>query len=60
MVARVGDDLFGPPTIQNFKALGIGARHIKMVKAFPAGWLRSSSTRAARIASSSSKEPTTG
>jgi ribokinase len=37
MVARVGDDLFGPPTIQNFKALGIGARHIKMVKGVSSG-----------------------
>jgi len=37
MVARVGDDLFGPPTIQNFKALGIGARHIKRVKGVSSG-----------------------
>ena len=31
MVARVGDDLFGPATIKNFKSLGIGARHVKTV-----------------------------
>jgi ribokinase len=37
MVARVGDDLFGPPTIKNFKALGIGARHVKMVKGVSSG-----------------------
>jgi len=37
MVARVGDDLFGPRTIQNFKALGIGARHIKRVKGVSSG-----------------------
>ncbi len=28
MVARVGDDLFGPATIQNFAASGIDARHV--------------------------------
>ena len=32
MVARVGDDLFGPASIRNFKELGIGAKHVKMVK----------------------------
>ncbi|HXV61656.1 MAG TPA: ribokinase [Vicinamibacteria bacterium] len=37
MVARVGDDLFGPPTVKNFKALGIGARHVKMVKGVSSG-----------------------
>ncbi len=37
MVARVGDDLFGPPTIKNFKALGIGAGHVKMVKGVSSG-----------------------
>jgi ribokinase len=37
MVARVGDDLFGPPTIKNFKALGIGARHVKTVKGVSSG-----------------------
>ncbi len=37
VVARVGDDLFGPPTIKNFKALGIGARHVKMVKGVSSG-----------------------
>ncbi|HEV2689245.1 MAG TPA: PfkB family carbohydrate kinase, partial [Bryobacteraceae bacterium] len=28
MVARVGDDLFGPATIQNFTSLGIDASHV--------------------------------
>ena len=37
MVARVGDDLFGPATIGNFKALGIGARHVKPVKGVSSG-----------------------
>ena len=37
MVARVGDDLFGPATIQNFKSLGIGARHVKTVKGVSSG-----------------------
>src|SRR5438094_9271189 len=29
MVARVGSDLFGPATIENFKKLGIDATHVK-------------------------------
>jgi ribokinase len=29
MIARVGDDLFGPATIQNFTALGIDAGHVR-------------------------------
>jgi len=29
MVARVGSDLFGPATIQNFQKLGIDATHVK-------------------------------
>ena len=28
MVARVGSDLFGPATIENFKKLGIDATHV--------------------------------
>ena len=28
MVARVGDDLFGPATLRNFEALGIDANHV--------------------------------
>src|ERR1700678_2712838 len=31
MVARVGSDLFGPATIENFKKLGIDATHVKQV-----------------------------
>jgi ribokinase len=30
MVARVGDDLFGPATLANFEALGIDARHVQV------------------------------
>ena len=37
MVARVGDDLFGPATIKNFKSLGIGAREVKTVKGESSG-----------------------
>jgi len=37
MVARVGDDLFGPATIKNFKSLGIGAKHVKTVKGVSSG-----------------------
>ena len=37
MVARVGDDLFGPATIKNFKSLGIGARNVKTVKGASSG-----------------------
>ena len=37
MVARVGDDLFGPATIGNFKSLGIGAKNVKMVKGVSSG-----------------------
>jgi ribokinase len=31
MVARVGSDLFGPATIENFKTLGIDAAHVKQL-----------------------------
>ncbi len=37
MVARVGDDLFGPATIKNFKSLGIGARNVQTVKGVSSG-----------------------
>jgi ribokinase len=37
MVARVGNDLFGPATIKNFKSLGIGARNVKTVKGVSSG-----------------------
>jgi ribokinase len=32
MVARVGSDLFGPATIENFKKQGIDATHVKQVE----------------------------
>lgn len=37
MVARVGDDLFGPATIKNFKTLGIGREHVRKVKGVSSG-----------------------
>src|SRR5215831_4748171 len=37
MVARVGDDLFGPATIKNFEKLGIDATHVKQVEGLSSG-----------------------
>src|SRR5256885_14678597 len=37
MVARVGSDLFGPATIQNFKKLGIDATYVKQVEGVSSG-----------------------
>jgi len=37
MVARVGDDLFGPATIKNFEKLGIDAKHVKQVDGVSSG-----------------------
>jgi len=37
MVARVGDDLFGPATIRNFQALGIDASHVRQVAGVSSG-----------------------
>ena len=37
MVARVGSDLFGPATIDNFKKLGIDATHVKQVAGLSSG-----------------------
>ncbi|MGC2173270.1 MAG: ribokinase [Candidatus Sulfotelmatobacter sp.] len=37
MVARVGSDLFGPPTIENFKKRGIDATHVKQVEGLSSG-----------------------
>lgn len=37
MVARVGSDLFGPATIENFKKLGIDANHVKQVEGLSSG-----------------------
>lgn len=37
MVARVGDDLFGPSTIKNFEKLGIDATHVREVKGVSSG-----------------------
>lgn len=37
MVARVGDDLFGPATIENFRRLGIDPTHVKQVKGLSSG-----------------------
>lgn len=37
MVARVGDDLFGPATIANFQAQGIDASHVRIVPGVSSG-----------------------
>src|SRR5712671_5168477 len=37
MVARVGDDLFGPATIQNFQKLEIDATHVKQIEGVSSG-----------------------
>jgi ribokinase len=37
MVARVGNDLFGPATIENFKKQGIDATHVKQVEGVSSG-----------------------
>ena len=37
MIARVGDDFFGPATIKNFKSLGIGARNVQTIKGVSSG-----------------------
>jgi ribokinase len=37
MVARVGSDLFGPATIENFKRLGIDTTHVKQVEGLSSG-----------------------
>lgn len=37
MVARVGDDLFGPATIANFQAQGIDATHVRIVPGTSSG-----------------------
>src|SRR5690349_22100578 len=37
MVARVGDDLFGPATIKNFQSFGIDTEHVRIVKGVSSG-----------------------
>jgi ribokinase len=37
MVARVGDDLFGPSTITNFEKLGIDATHVRQIAGVSSG-----------------------
>src|SRR5260221_7677900 len=37
MVARVGDDLFGPATVKNFESLGIGTRHVMVTPGVSSG-----------------------
>lgn len=37
MVARVGSDLFGPATIENFRMQGIDATHVKQVEGLSSG-----------------------
>jgi len=37
MVARVGDDLFGPATIENFRKAGIDTTHVKKIEGLSSG-----------------------
>ena len=37
MIARVGSDLFGPATIENFRKLGIDPTHVKQVEGLSSG-----------------------
>jgi ribokinase len=37
MIARVGNDLFGPSTIENFNKLGIDATHVKQIEGVSSG-----------------------
>jgi ribokinase len=37
MVARVGNDLFGPATVENFKKQGIDATHVKLLDGVSSG-----------------------
>jgi ribokinase len=37
MVARVGDDIFGPATIHNFQQLGVDTTHVRQVKGVSSG-----------------------
>jgi len=37
MVARVGDDLFGPATVKNFQALGIDSSHVHVTQGVSSG-----------------------
>jgi ribokinase len=37
MVARVGSDLFGPATIENFRKLGIDATHVRQIEGLSSG-----------------------
>jgi ribokinase len=37
MIARVGDDLFGPATIKNFEKLGIDTTHVRLVPGVSSG-----------------------
>jgi ribokinase len=37
MVAKVGSDLFGPATIQNFASFGIDARHVRIAEGVSSG-----------------------
>jgi ribokinase len=37
MVAKVGEDLFGPATIKNFQSMGIDASHVRIAKGVSSG-----------------------
>jgi hypothetical protein len=51
MVARVGDDLFGPATIENFISRGIDASRVLVTPGVSSGWRRSLLKVPDRIAS---------
>ena len=61
MVARVGDDLFGPGDDRELPVAGHRRlARARSCRARRAAWRRSSSSRTARTGSSSSRAPTTG
>ncbi|MFQ5741350.1 MAG: ribokinase, partial [Acidobacteriota bacterium] len=37
MVARVGDDLFGPATLKNFQSLGVNSEHVRISEGVSSG-----------------------
>ena len=60
MVCRVGDDLFGPATIENLEAWGIDCTHVQITPGVSSGVAPYSSRSPDRFASSSSRAPMTG
>lgn len=56
MVARVGDDLFGPATIANFRAHDVDTSHVYITRGVSSEWRRFLWKAPGKIASSSSRE----